>query len=307
MGDASMSRLLLAWFVSWVVSWLSLAAPAAVAMPIPPDIKKSVVFLFLPTGDGKLIPSGTGFLTGVRHPSKKDALSVYLVTAKHVLQNQERTGFVPQAFVRFNTKDGRSDVLTLQLTPEGLKKNVFVHPDASVDLAVVPVFENPSRYDFKVIADDLLTSKRDMDRLGIREGSEVFYAGLFVPHVGVSRNYPIIRFGKIAMLSEERINWGGRESELYLIESASYGGSSGAPVFVVTPAGSRSQRTGMASSVARLAGVLAGYFGEVEPLGAASGNGRALAAYNTGVSAVVPAHKLQEILFGEDLRKQRNG
>jgi hypothetical protein len=283
---------------------LSIPIAIAVAAPIPPDIKKSVVFLFLPSGDGKLIPSGTGFLTGVRHPTKKGVLSVYLVTAKHVLQTPDRSGFVRQAFVRFNTKDGRSDVLTLLLSPEGPKKNVFVHADPAVDLAVVPVFEDPSRYDFKVIADELLTSKQDAERLGIREGAEVFYAGLFVPHVGVARNYPIVRFGKVALLPEEKINWGGRESDLYLIESASYGGNSGAPVFVFVPAAG-SQERGPGPPAVRLAGVLVGYFGEVEAVGPQSGNSRTMAAYNTGVSAVVPAYKLQEILFGEELSRQR--
>ncbi len=284
---------------------LLLAAGPTFAAPITPDVKKSVVFLFLPSGDGKLLPSGTGFLAGVRNPAKQGQVSIYLVTAKHVLQKPDRSGFVPQAFVRFNTKDGRSDVLTIQLASEGAGKNVFVHPDPTVDLAVVPVFEDPARYDFKVVADELLMAKHEAERLGVREGADVFYTGLFVPHLGLVRNHPIVRFGKVALMSEEPINWGGKESELYLIESASYGGNSGAPVFVVVtaPAPPKGSRGG--PMAVRLAGVLVGYFGEIEAVGPSSGNGRTTAAYNTGVSAVVPSYKLREILFGEDLSRLR--
>ena len=34
-----------------------------------------------------------------------------------------------------------------------------------------------------------------------------------------------------ALLTDERINWNNEKAELYLVESASYGGNSGSPVF----------------------------------------------------------------------------
>ncbi|MBI5853926.1 MAG: trypsin-like peptidase domain-containing protein [Nitrospirae bacterium] len=306
MSPVSLHRLFRILMVLMVL-WAFLPAAAARAIPVPPDIKKSVVFLFLPNADGKLIPSGTGFLMGVRHPVKKGIVYVYLVTAKHVLQTADRSAFVPQAYVRLNTKDGRSDVLTISLQADGSKKNVYVHPDPTVDLAVIPVFEDPARYDFKVVSEDLLTTQPEAERLEIREGTDVFYAGLFVPHLGVLRNYPIVRFGKVALLPEEKINWGGKEAELYLIESASFGGNSGAPVFFVLPAAGGRAGAGSGGASVKLAGVLVGYFGEVEPVGPSASGTRTLAMFNTGVSAAVPAFKLREILFGEELKKQRSG
>jgi hypothetical protein len=292
----------LAWVCAgWIFWWASAEIPPAAATPIPPDIKKSVVFFFVPGGEGRLIPNGTGFLVGVPHQVKKGVTFVYLATARHVLQSPDRSAWLPEIYVRLNTKDGRSDVLTVPLRAEGREKNVFTHPDASVDLAVIPLFEDPARYDFKVIPEDLLTKAQEAGRLGVQEGTEVFYAGLFVPHLGVLRNYPIVRFGKVAMVPGEKINWGGRDADLYLIESASYRGNSGAPVFFLLPA---RKGAGGGTSI-KLAGVLLGYFGDVEPVGPPANGGRAVATFNTGISAAVPAYKLQEILFGEALRRQR--
>jgi hypothetical protein len=64
-----------------------------------------------------------------------------------------------------------------------------------------------------------------------------FFAGLFVSYYGEHRNNPIIRFGRVAMLPEDRIPWRTDPSKpvenvrLYLLETQSYGGNSGAPVF----------------------------------------------------------------------------
>ncbi len=97
-----------------------------------------------------------------------------------------------------------------------------------------------------------------------------------------------------------------REAELFLIESASFRGNSSAPVFFLVPGDGH--RTGVKDRgwAIKLGGVWIGYFGEVEPVGPAANGNRPLATCNTGISAAVPAYKLHEILFGEELRKQRN-
>ncbi len=59
-------------------------------MPVPPEIKKIVAFIFVPGKGGNLIPQGTGFFLGIKHPQKQDRFLVYLVTAKHVLQDNDK-------------------------------------------------------------------------------------------------------------------------------------------------------------------------------------------------------------------------
>src|SRR5262249_34363249 len=132
------------------------------------------------------------------------------------------------------------------------------------------------------------------------EGSEVFYPGLFASVPGVTRNQPIVRFGKVSLLSEERIPWKKNEMlELYLVETHAYRGSSGAPVFVATP-----------NRNVALLGVMKGHF--IEP-GAIRFEGKDLppnemnAAVNQGIAGVVPAYLLHDLLYKTVLPKLESG
>ena len=55
------------------------------AGPIPQDIKKIVVFLFVERPAAGIVPNGTGFFVGVPDPKDKTRSFVYLVTARHVI------------------------------------------------------------------------------------------------------------------------------------------------------------------------------------------------------------------------------
>ncbi len=72
--------------------------------------------------------------------------------------------------------------------------------------------------------------REDFKKLNIREGTEVFFTGLFVPYSGYERMYPIVRFGRVSLVTEEKIKWKDQLMDLYLIESGSFGGNSGSPV-----------------------------------------------------------------------------
>src|SRR2546430_15295912 len=43
---------------------------------------------------------------------------------------------------------------------------------------------------------------------------EVFFAGLFTPFAGEPRNYPVVRFGRIALVTGEPISWEGTKMNL---------------------------------------------------------------------------------------------
>jgi hypothetical protein len=147
----------------------------------------------------------------------------------------------------------------------------------------------------------------DLKALRFREGSEVFFAGMFTPHMGSRRNFPIVRFGKLCLITDEKIRFDGEDRDLYLIEGYCFGGNSGAPVFFLTgyenpPGIDLGARRGM-----KLAGVLVGYFGVGVPVqtivtGSRTNN---VAFENMGIAAVVPAQKVYEILFSEQEKKRR--
>jgi hypothetical protein len=117
------------------------------------------------------------------------------------------------------------------------EKRIYTHPtDQTVDIAVVPALPDQQRFDFKWLPQQFLTTKESFRQLNIAEGSDVFFTGLFMSHYGQQRNQPIVRFGRVAMISDERVHWKGpgkspEALELYLIETQSFGGNSGSPVF----------------------------------------------------------------------------
>jgi hypothetical protein len=157
------------------------------------------------------------------------------------------------------------------------------------------------------VPDGDITSKEDLKQLQITEGSEVFFTGLFSPHAGDQRLSPIVRFGRVALMTDEEIEWGveGR-LHLYVVESGSYGGNSGSPAFFFLGP-ERSPREGLyvGSRLIKLAGVMKGSFGELLPIRMINAASIPAAPANIGVAAVVPAYQLREILVGAELKKQR--
>lgn len=275
------------------------------AIPIPPEVKEIVSFVFSPGKDGKPIPNGTGFFVGVKLSERPEYSAIYFVTAKHVLQRPDKKSFYSAVFLRLNKKDGKAEMIHLPLSVSGIRKNVFMHKDSTVDLAVIPAVYDPQKYDYKFLPDNYITTKDDYKELKIREGAEIFFTGLFLPHIGEHRNYPIVRFGKVSLITDEKINWDGQKMELYLVESASFGGNSGSPVFFYFGAEREPGVLTVGQPVLKLAGIMKGSFGEGRPIQIIETAKVAFAISNIGIAAVIPAYKLHEILFDEELENQR--
>ena len=275
------------------------------SQPIPSEVKSTVAFIYVLDQTGKPIPNGTGFFVGVRDTSKMDLFGAYLVTAKHVLQLDDRRTFLKTVFIRVNKLIGDAEFLRLDLYPSGKQKNIFIHPDTTVDIAVIPGIPDQSKYEFKFLPDEYLTTENDIKNLGIREGSEVFFTGLFAPFVGEHKNYPVVRFGRVALVTNEKVDWDGMKSELYLMESSSYGGNSGSPVFFYLGAEREPGSLVLGSPVLKLAGIMKGFFGEPRPIQLIETSRVPIYVSNVGIAAVTPAHLLSEILFGTELKSIR--
>ena len=285
---------------------LSMSPRSGAATTIPSDVKKTVAFVF--RGDskgglaldkqGRALPLGTGFFVGVPAEGHSERVHLYFVTARHVIREPRNGPIFPYAILRLNQHDGTAGYVRLKLLGDG--QRAFFHQDAEVDLAVVPV-QLDSMFDFKFIKREHLTSKKEYDDLNIVEGTDVFFAGLFTYFFGAQRNYPVIRFGKVALVTTERIPWDGKHMDLYLMETASYGGNSGSPVFFY--AGTNQPNV---YSLFTLAGVMMGSFLDVRPIvGIPQSNLVPGSQSNIGIAAVIPCYKLYEILFGADLQARR--
>lgn len=65
------------------------------------EIKRCVTFIYIKNEKGEFIPNGTGFLVSTDVETKPDAYVIYLVTAKHILQD-DRGKFFETIATRLN-------------------------------------------------------------------------------------------------------------------------------------------------------------------------------------------------------------
>jgi hypothetical protein len=290
---------------------------AANADAIPANYKKAVTFIFLADSQGQLkrdnnghpIAWGTGFFVSVPSDDAKGVYG-YLVTAKHVLRDEKGNDF-DRVYIRLNKKQGDAEFVPLDLVANG-KRSVYIHPEQSVDISVVPAWPKESIFDFVVVPSEMLSTKLTFDEFNIAEGTDVFFVGLFSTYYGEHKNNPIIRFGHVAMLPDDPITWidyegqPAQHAQLYLVETGSYGGNSGSPVFFwLGPDRSPKQGYLLGSYVIKFAGVMRGKFNDISPkvIQLQSPTATNLVTLpNVGIAAVTPSYFLHDILFSDGQR-----
>jgi hypothetical protein len=297
-----------------------LTPESVMAAPAPNEIAKAVVFIFLAEQNGQPkinpqtntpIPNGTGFFMLVENPNGPGGYG-YLITAKHVLLDQNGQ-FFHRIFLRLNDKNGGSQFVALDLQPSDPNQNVFIHNDPTVDIAVILGMPDQTQFDFLMLPSAIIRTKEEFAKTTIAPGSDVFFAGLFTAYYGDKLNRPIFRFGRVAMLPDERIRWQDNPAkpadlvELYLLETMSFGGNSGSPVFFSQGADRQPGSIIIGPPEITLAGIMRGNFNEVRPGGFVQSPNAVLPIFrqNVGIAAVTPAYLLLDILQSEKLKKLR--
>jgi hypothetical protein len=199
------------------------------------------------------------------------------------------------------------------------------HPETpdEVDVAVMPYLPPISKLDIKAMEPERWFLTRDIiEKRDVGLGDTIFAVGLFSKMAGRAKNTPIVRTGFIASMPDERVpnvkigSWKG-DAEVYLIESRSIGGWSGSPVFV-RPTLHVPFRPDNDTEVFRfygmsgkpyLLGLVNGHW-EIPPgtendvhLKARDPNLQHQA--NIGLTVVIPAHKILEVLYHPKLIEMR--
>lgn len=174
-----------------------------------------------------------------------------------------------------------------------------------MDIALCTLNPDPRVYEFKSISRQMICSKETIEKLEIAEGDDVFFSGLFESHIGQRKNQPIVRFGRVALMSDEKIEWKekGRSSkqlDLYLLECQSFGGNSGSPVFFhLNPLRNLRQIDTLDPAI-YLAGIIMGSFQNTEIYY------DILLRQNMGIAAVTPSYKLLDIIDSKKVKEARN-
>jgi len=236
---------------------------------------------------------------------------MFLATARHVAEKLEGKDFA----LRANKKDG-----TLAIIEGHADQKWWYHPTERryVDAAVT-IFFPPNLRDLAIFWIDigLFVDSQTVAACNLGVGDEVFLAGLFTEVTETTRNIPIVRTGNLAMMPGEKIPFkDGRLIDAYLVESRSVGGLSGSPVFIRQTVMMQGVKPGVKINSPHhvapydLSVTMSG-LGQIFFLGSMIGHWDAPTGFhlpeheavNMGVSPVVPAHKIQEIITQPELQE----
>jgi hypothetical protein len=287
-----------------------LGSGVAATATIPVELTKIVVDVYVANGQGKPIENGTGFFAVVKDVAKPDNAFGYLVTAKHVLQD-DKDKYYAKVYVKLNKIKGGTELVQLQLSQNG-KSWIFTLPDPAVDIAVIPALPSTAVYDFRAIPEEMIQSPKIFSTLQIGDGSEVFFVGAAQGYGGSDQaSIPIARFGHISSYPTRTTVWRPdpgaplRSSKMFLIEGQSFGDDAGAPVFLLPNPDDEIESFITETPLIKLAGVMVGNYNDTSS--DKSATAFPTAQQNTNIEAVTPSAFLYQIIYSDDLKKMRAG
>jgi hypothetical protein len=255
-------------------------------MKMIPSLKRTVGFLYY-GGNGQYTPLGTALFVAVREENQE---FVYLITCKHVVKDCPANA---RLFVRLN----RTDKKDVEYIPLG--KAWVYHKNKAIDLAVIRYTPPDLPCDFEPVqADNVLLSDAAL-RDYITEGDPVAFIGLFKKVTGTHRNFPIYRYGHIAMVADEKIDGHFGAANYLLVECEAYPGNSGSPLYVGVQTPTKKNPSQL---TVYILGIMSGVYVEEEIL---SPRGKQNVTQNSRISLAVPINFVREILYGNKLARER--
>jgi hypothetical protein len=162
---------------------------------------------------------GSGFIVSV--PAKtlpKPEGFVYAVTNKHVIRQGA-------CCMRVNMVGGGFDLFEI---PQG---DWILSPTDDLAICLIP-FLTRDKYQVGTVGYENLITEKIVREWNFGPGDEVVLIGRFISQEGKQRNLPTVRFGHIAQMPYEPLEYDGVSQESFLCEVKSIGGFSGSPVFV---------------------------------------------------------------------------
>lgn len=268
---------------------------------IPLEVRECAIYLYASeeAAEEGTQAGGSGFLVIIPVAEhEEEGATFYAVTNVHVVAN----GFT---CVRLNTLDGGHDSVALRAED-------WVHHPEGDDLAIAEL-DLPREFRelrIKAILPDSFVEGGDPTIFGV--GQDVYMIGRYVSHEGRQQNLPTARFGNIAQLPYEPVQTvSGLAQQAFLVDMRSLAGYSGAPVFVYRsrPDLNTNPDSWVTGFEQRLLGIDSGHLpalGRVlkEDKGAAV-EPALWAEQNSGMATVIPAWRLTELLFDEDVVRKR--
>lgn len=276
-------------------------------MIIDQTMRHSVAFL-VQESNGTLRPMASAFFIGINYENL--FLASYLVTARHNIEFA-RSNAKP-LYMRINTMDRIYKDIELDFD------RWLCH--GLTDVAIHPV-ELPVGVFATWIPVGMLLTTKQTTNLRPKEGAPVCMPCLFSEFFGSNIMHPLIRTGQLALVPSEKIRAKvgpsqAQDVEGYLIETLSWGGCSGAPVFIdycdLTATGPDIHSLGET----RLLGLISGHYDvvrkvsrpineniddELESEAADALN----VPLNSGIALVIPAQAILDLVLDEEQIRQQ--
>lgn len=257
------------------------------------------------------IPLGTAFF--VDRPDERRGSSrtdVYLVTAKHVLQDADGS-FLPSVKIRLNLSSPAGDsefgfISDIPVTdPEG--NLLWFHSENQADdVVAIPLLPDAREFEFTAIPTKMFLDERTLSSGQVMEGDDLYFIGLMEQYYGTKRNYPLVRRGTLALLTDEDIDTPTGRQRVYIAELESWPGNSGSPVFLL---GRRDQVSLNRNEFGFLGVIVASFTNNVSvPLSKQQTGPRLEGGdkANIGMSCIVPATMIAEILDSVPAQQDRD-
>ena len=273
---------------------------------IAKEIKNTVGTIYVQEKE-EWFPAGTGFFISEPHPSKEKEFFVYFVTAKHVIAGEEKI----RIKLSQDKEGGKEPFIDYNLNPTV----TFCHEgNKAVDIILLPIILKERDNVKQVILErKMFATKKVREEQGMMEGDEILFIGMMPGLTGREKNPSIVRHGKLALLTNE-------ESEIYegddykgkanLIygEIATFGGSSGSPVFL--------RRNGMNLKGGNwhiepdrfwLLGIMGGYVPTLGKVKRKEEKTELLAELNSHIGFIIPTDYIEDILRSSKAEEFRTG
>lgn len=258
---------------------------------IPAFFMDAVVALGIDVPGGKKHWVGTGFLVGRKEVDQPERSTVYIVTNKHVVRNQNLL------YVRFNN----SDSVGVKDLPMPLEANgdlrYTAHPLKDTDIVAIQILpqiiiDNKLRLSFMDIDDHAITLQQ-MKETGVDEGSLVYALGFPMNLVNDSVKTPICRLGCISRVADAFVS--PRTAETFLVDAQTFPGNSGGPI-ISRPEPISIQGTPNNTS-ANLIGILSAYIPYRDTLISQQTHQPIMVREeNSGLTIVHPVDRIKEVI-----------
>ncbi len=170
----------------------------------------------------------------------------------------------------------------------------------------MPLQPDFNKLDIKLIPVELFADDELLHKQNVTEGDSLYLFGLMPQYYGDRKNYPVVRKGSLALLTDELIQTGpNTKQHTYLAEMGSWPGNSGAPVFL-NLGGFRNNGI-IGGSNFHLIGLMLGYFSNMRQ--AEIVDTRAVVGgdpSNIGISFILPASTIRKVLDSPALQQLRD-